>query len=363
MRIQNPSELTSGQSRPHVLHVIQSTSGGGAEYVARQVANHQKEHFKVSLLTWEPETSFAIPGGVNHIKVEKKSRGLIGLFRLAFDFRTSLQKQNVDVVVAHMHYSAVLAWLSLLNSGVKLRIFVHHSSSSDSAMNIPSWMLRCIYKNFKVVAVSEDSAKSLKDFVDRASIKILPNPLELSSEPKKSVQLKYGNPVRLVAVGRLAPVKNYSFMFEALRFLKADFQLTIIGDGETTLLRTEAVRLGLERKIVFLGWLDPRDIDSYLRSSDIFLMTSNYEGEPSALLEAAAVGLSVVARRTPGLGSAVAKVGGYSPTEDTPQSFADALQNVLNSPIIIDLDRSWMEAHAPEKASHEYCQLIINSFS
>jgi glycosyltransferase involved in cell wall biosynthesis len=61
----------------------------------------------------------------------------------------------------------------------------------------------------------------------------------------------------------------------------------------------EAARLGLERRIQFLGWQP--DIAAVLKKLDIVLLTSHWEGLPVVIIESLASGLPVVATKVGGV--------------------------------------------------------------
>jgi glycosyltransferase involved in cell wall biosynthesis len=101
------------------------------------------------------------------------------------------------------------------------------------------------------------------------------------------------------------PKKGLSVLLKAMEVLKRRHgmppcRLVIVGDGpareELELLRD---RLGLASWIVFVG--TRRDIPQVLRSLDIFVLPSLYEGFGIAILEAMAVGKPVIATRVGGI--------------------------------------------------------------
>ena len=108
-----------------------------------------------------------------------------------------------------------------------------------------------------------------------------------------------------VAVGRLVPVKGYDVLIAAVQKIASQvpqLQCLIVGEGEYGGELCEQVRrTGLEDKIHLLGYLDRQDALSILKSSDIFVMPSHYEGTPIALLEAAALARPILASATGGI--------------------------------------------------------------
>jgi glycosyltransferase involved in cell wall biosynthesis len=101
-------------------------------------------------------------------------------------------------------------------------------------------------------------------------------------------------------VGRLEPIKNHLLLLEAFRGLPSDLQgsLTILGEGSLRpLLAERIVELGLGDRVQMPGFVtDPEDT---LRASDVFVLSSDFEGHPRVLIEALLCGLRIVATDCP----------------------------------------------------------------
>ena len=77
-------------------------------------------------------------------------------------------------------------------------------------------------------------------------------------------------------------------------------KLWLVGDGPLRPAVEKAiVKMGLERKVLFLGIRD--DVPKLLAASDLFVLSSDYEGVPLAVLEAMAAGKPVVATAVGGV--------------------------------------------------------------
>jgi sugar transferase (PEP-CTERM/EpsH1 system associated) len=113
---------------------------------------------------------------------------------------------------------------------------------------------------------------------------------------------------RLITVGRLAAVKNFSLLIRAFAPLAArwpNLTLTIVGDGpERAALEKLAAQLALGDTVKFAGFRS--DVDELLAGSDVFALTSLSEGIPMSILEAMKCGLPVVATRVGGVPATVA---------------------------------------------------------
>ena len=100
-------------------------------------------------------------------------------------------------------------------------------------------------------------------------------------------------------IGRLVPQKGFDILIEAFAQIAGqvpNLYCLIIGEGEDKEKLADQIRaVGLEKRIRLLGYQDREKAMSILRSSDIFVMPSRYEGTPIALLEAAALARPILA--------------------------------------------------------------------
>lgn len=108
-----------------------------------------------------------------------------------------------------------------------------------------------------------------------------------------------GTPLRLVSVGRLAPVKGHALLLEAVRELRgrgADVRLTIVGDGpKRAALEQLAGRLGVGDAVEFTGAVGQDEMAGHYAAADLYVHASFAEGIPVVLMEAMAHRLPVVA--------------------------------------------------------------------
>lgn len=107
------------------------------------------------------------------------------------------------------------------------------------------------------------------------------------------------------AVGRLVPVKGYDVLVEAVRLLATEaphLHLLLVGDGESRQALADRIgKLALAERVTLAGYQDREQVMAILKSSDMFVMPSRYEGTPIALLEAGALGLPIVASNVGGI--------------------------------------------------------------
>ena len=107
---------------------------------------------------------------------------------------------------------------------------------------------------------------------------------------------KHGNDLlQLIYVGRVEEgQKRISDLIKITRQLSADniaFNLKIVGDGpEMPVLRNSLAKEIMDGKVEILGWRKTEEVINLLRQSDLFILTSAFEGFCIALIEAMANG-------------------------------------------------------------------------
>ncbi len=105
------------------------------------------------------------------------------------------------------------------------------------------------------------------------------------------------------AVGRLVKAKGYQYLIRAVA-VRDDPKMycLILGEGELRRnLEGLIMQLGLEKQVRLLGFIEPNQVYKIVKSSAIYAMPSVSEGTPIALLEAALLGVPIVASRTGGI--------------------------------------------------------------
>ena len=110
-------------------------------------------------------------------------------------------------------------------------------------------------------------------------------------DPKKEIAM----------VGRLQPQKNYYLAIQAFSNVVKkypDYKLVIYGDGILKIeLQNLCKHLNIDNSVIFYGVVDA--VEEKLSTASIFLLSSDFEGMPNALMEAMAVGIPVISTDCP----------------------------------------------------------------
>lgn len=100
----------------------------------------------------------------------------------------------------------------------------------------------------------------------------------------------------VITVGRLIKRKSLQTLIQAMgEIKKKNVKLFIVGDGpEKEYLESVVLETGVKDRVKFLGFLDDTEKYMYLKSSDIFALTSLHEGFGIVFMEAMHMGLPIV---------------------------------------------------------------------
>ena len=142
-----------------------------------------------------------------------------------------------------------------------------------------------------------------------------------------------GEPIKIVAAGRLHPKKGFDVLIRAVGRLRAwDFDVTceIAGEGDERADLEALIReFDLEPCVKLVGW--KADVAGFLATGDLFAFPSHQEGFPLTLMEAMAVGLPVVATEIDGSVELIEEGGnGRLVPDDDPDRLGEALGELIS---------------------------------
>ncbi len=310
------------------LHVIQLTSG-------LDHLDHQRfEQLVVTGVEGPGEASMRPQAerlGVRPLVIPQLGRelaprgDLVTLAKLYWLFR----RWRPDIVETHTAKAGTLGRLAALLAGVPVRIHVFHGHVFHSYFSAPKTRLfleieRTLARvTTRIIALGELQRRELLDYGVGTPEKVVSIPLGLDLAPFLAAAQHRGRlraelglagakdasgdeaapPPLIGFVGRLVPIKvPHLFLEAAVQILERvpRAQFVIAGGGE---LRAEleaiALRPPLAGHVHFLGWRDnPAAIFADL---DVLMLTSDNEGMPTAIIEAMAAGVPVVATRAGGV--------------------------------------------------------------
>src|SRR5262249_44200284 len=141
----------------------------------------------------------------------------------------------------------------------------------------------------------------------------------------------------LTWVGRLVPIKRVDVLLRAFARASqtARLRLAIVGDGELReQLQAQARQLGVADRVWFAGYRD--DMPTVAAAADIAVLSSDNEGTPVSLIEAAAAGKPGVSTDVGGVADVVTPDSGFLVPAGDSDALADALAKLGSDPALRD---------------------------
>lgn len=238
-----------------------------------------------------------------------------------------------DIAHAHLPHASWFARCIRLLLPVRVLIDTVHTSHTGSRLRQATYRLTHWLTSY-VTCVSNSVADAIlaARIAPRRSLTVLPNGVILprpeiaSNAPSEQAAFQW------IAVGRLAPVKDYPTLLRAFAALPGSVTLRIVGTGpEEPALRRLTSQLNLDSQVHFSGF--HRDVHAQLAAADAFVQSSLWEGLPVSILEASAAGLPIVATSASGTSEAVlhGRTGLLVPVGDV-AALSQAMATVMAMP-------------------------------
>jgi colanic acid/amylovoran biosynthesis glycosyltransferase len=191
-----------------------------------------------------------------------------------------------------------------------------------------------------IITVSNSNATYIEKTFGVGPGKIHVIPCGVDTEFFKPASEKNARQPIIICVARHVVVKNLRLLLQAFAHLqkeKVSFQAVLIGDGPCrSELESLCKDLELEKRVKFIGAATQDQVLPWLQRAHISVLSSQNEGMPVSLMEAAACGLPVVATAVGGIPELVrdGETGFLSPLE--PISFAEKLRTLLDDPALAE---------------------------
>ena len=153
----------------------------------------------------------------------------------------------------------------------------------------------------EIIVNSYDFKKKLyKNFY--LNSKLILNTIKIYKKKKKIGFFKNFKELKIISIGRLTNQKNQIILLKALYLLKnkfkIKFKLFLIGKGYNyNLLKNFIFENKLQKNIKLAGY--KKNASNYIKSSDLFILSSNYEGLPNTLIEAQVASVPIISSNCP----------------------------------------------------------------
>ena len=302
-----------------VLQIINSLKQGGAEKLLVETSILYKKkglHVEVLLLDgiktplYDVLIEQKIP--IHQISVSKNIYNPINILKVrkyigAFD-------------VIQVHLFPALYWVAFANFLQLKRsklVYTEHSSYNKRRNKLITKIIdRIVYKGYKkIVTIAKTVDENLKTHLGSRfkNFELINNGIFLekfmTANPyKKEVFGFSANDIVIIQVSSFRYPKDQFTLIKALSNVKQTVKLMLVGEGPLINKAKSLVKeLELQEHVIFLG--NRCDVPRLLKTADIVVLSSHYEGLSLSCIEGMASGKPFIATDAPGLGEVVKGAG------------------------------------------------------
>jgi len=297
-----------------VVHIVPMLSPGGAERVAVHIVRGlNRERYEPVVVSFTGRLESDLDRLLEEAGIEVRYLGK----RPGFDYRMYQKLPGVlsdcrpDIVHTHLHVLRYALPFILLLRRASLLHTVHNMAEREVEPRA-RWIQRYAFNHGVVpVAVGEEVALSLERLYGIQRCRVIANCIPMDcyacpQTPRREWREREGfgdNDVLFVCVARIAPQKNHALLLKAFAQGPAsdpNAHLVLVGEGALReQLEQQAKNLGVAGQAHFLGLR--ADIPDVLGAMDVFVLSSDYEGNPLSVMEAMASGLPIVSTAVGGV--------------------------------------------------------------
>ncbi len=365
--------------------VCPSLVGGGAEKVAVNLANQYVLFgYNVDILLFNAEGPYKklINQKVNIVDLQLKHYRNPLVATYLFPVRKYLKTAQPDFVLSVIRSSNIIVGLAAKGLNIKSRLFFREANTMEGVYaagflkkHIYLAAMRKAYKKAeKIIANSHDTLSDIikAKIIPEGKGVVIPNPVLPNNYADLGNQLIFDpfwpqtESKVILGVGRLHPQKNFLLLIKAFKLVheaNQNTKLVIIGEGdEKSKLRRLTENLKLNKHVIFLSF--KQNIFPYIKSADVFVLSSNYEGFGNVLVEALAMGTPVVSVDCPGGPRMILKDGmfGRLVKPGDKLALAKAIKETLNGTGNPDAGHEVVKTYTVDFIAKEYMGVIDSEY-
>lgn len=353
--------------------------GGGAERVMLLLANQLADMGeKVDLVLVKSEGIFLDKVSMKVNVIDLKARNF--LFSI-FSLIRYLKAEKPQIILSAIEKANLIAiWANRFCRSRSKNIASCHNNLSNhyaSAIHLKRIMCPLIKKFYpyadRIVAVSQGVADDLiQNFhINPNKIRVIYNPIvnaDLILKAQEDIQHSWfenNDAPIILGVGRLTKQKDFPTLIRAFSLILQQIpaKLIILGEGEDRgRLEYLIKELKLENDVSLLGFVE--NPYAYMQRSDVFVLSSRWEGFGNVLVEAMACGCPVVSTNCPSGPAEILGNGEYGilvPVGDVEKMAKSIIKILTNKELREELSNKALkrakEFHV-EKAVEKYLQIF-----
>lgn len=276
---------------------------GGAERVVSNLANYLSNNNDITIIVFQKaKIEYKINSKVKVIELDNKEKYKIKIFRNIKRFvklNNIIKKEKYDVTLSFLPKpSYMVLFLKKIRKN-KVIVSIRNDPKVEYKSKLNKFLMKWLYPNADGFVFQTNEAKSFFSNNIQNKSKIILNSVDeefIIDKPYVGSREKV-----LVSVGRLEKQKNHLMLINAFANIHKefpDYKLIIYGEGSLRSELEETIKkLNLDDYVLLPGIED--DIKEKIYKASLFILSSDYEGMPNALIEAMVLGIPCISTDCP----------------------------------------------------------------
>ena len=304
-----------------VLFILPNLAPGGSQKIVINLINsiNNKDYF---LFTYKKNLFL-----INHIKNKRNiilsnSKKILLSF---FEINNLIKKNNFSVIFSAIRNMNIIIGLFSYFFSQKIELVFHETNTfeefkkSSISKKIKIYLMRFAYKKARyIIANSNDTMKDLLNYeiVPKNKVRIISNPIDIPKIKDRKLRIikkLIKNKYVVVGCGTLSYQKNFELLIKSFYLFQKKIPhsyLIILGEGEMKDKLIDIIQKNkIKDKVKILKPINnPYDL---FKISDMFVLSSLYEGFGNVLVEALFAKMNIVSTKCPGGPRLILKNGKY----------------------------------------------------
>jgi glycosyltransferase involved in cell wall biosynthesis len=299
------------QSRRLTMVITELDVGGAEKAFVRVAIGLQNLGWDVRVVSLRDTGPLATLLEAANIEVSALQAGGLLDVRAIWRLRRELLRRPADVLLTFLHQANLVGRIAGRLTGVRRIVCGIRVADRRLVVSLPERLTKGMVDRYVAVSQSVGGLHRNICQIDADRMITIPNGVDLeaidAAVPATRSEMGCGPDDQIIlCVGRLSRQKApldaleaFHLMISSFPELKLRARLLFIGEGE---LRPELQRrvdeLGLHHSVQLPGWRP--DVWRLMKSANVLVLASHWEGLPNVILEAQAAGLPVVATAVDG---------------------------------------------------------------
>jgi L-malate glycosyltransferase len=358
---------------------------GGAEIAVKEITDRIKD-VEFDMVTARLSRSLPREEKIGNINVHRVGIGVPFFDKILlalFGYKKGLElhkNKKYNVVWSIMaSYNGFSALKFKQKTGVKFLLTLQEGDSFDYILG----KVKLVKKRFKQIFIQADALQAISNYLLKWGrdmgfkgliTEVIPNGVDISnfaqSYNEKDIKDTISSfnfidkPIILVTASRLVEKNGIEDVINALPLLPSNVCFVICGDGGLRDdLKNLTVKLEVDKRVLFLGNKNHRELNKIFKASDIFIRPSLSEGLGNSFLEAMSAGLPTIATEVGGIPDfLVDNNTGWFCEVKNPASIAEKVKYIID-----DTDRAEISKvidNAKEMVTKNYSwETIVNKMN